>query len=171
MAGSQRSTTWPGWCSSTRPRRQFYADWDNAARGVVSNLRAGSAPFPDDPHVTAIIGELTVRSPAFGAYWARREVRPRTNEHKHLHHGQVGELDLRYQAFNVADAPGQQIFVYTAAPGSPSADALRLLHRFLPDTTHSDSTDSDSTGSNSADPETMDADDVGHSCRARAVSQ
>ena len=118
--------------------QQFYADWDNAARGVVSNLRAGSAPFPDDPHVTAIVGELTVRSPAFGRFWARREVRPRTNEHKHLHHHQVGDLDLRYQAFNVADAPGQQIFVYTAAPGSPSVDALRLLHRFIPDTTEPD---------------------------------
>ena len=118
--------------------QEFYADWDNAARGVVSNLRAESAPFPDDPHVTAIVGELTVRSPAFGVYWARREVRPRTNQHKHLHHHQVGDLDLRYQAFNVADAPGQQIFVYTAAPGSPSVDALRLLHRFIPDVTEPD---------------------------------
>ena len=120
----------------TAPR--FYADWDNAARGVVSNLRVGSAPFPDDLHVTAIVGELTVRSPAFNGYWARREVRPRTNEHKHLHHHQVGELDLRYQAFNVADAPGQQVFVYTAAPGSPSADALRLLRRFVPETSDPD---------------------------------
>ena len=113
----------------------FYADWDTAARGVVSNLRAGSAPFRDDPHVTAIVGELTVRSPAFVAHWSRREVQPRTNEHKHLHHHQVGDLDLHYQAFNVADAPGQQIFVYTAQAGSASADALRLLGRFIPDHT------------------------------------
>ncbi len=111
----------------------FYADWDHAARGVVSNLRAGSAPFPDDPHVKAIIGELTVRSPAFLSYWARREVHPRSNEHKHLHHGRVGDLHLRYQAFNVADAPGQQVFVYTAEPGSTSADGLRRLRRFLPE--------------------------------------
>lgn len=113
--------------------QRFYTDWDTAARGVVSNLRAGSAPFPDDPHVTAIIGELTVRSPAFTDFWARREVRPRTSEHKHLHHHQVGDVHLRYQAFNVADAPGQQLFVYTAAPGSRSADALQLLHRFVAD--------------------------------------
>ena len=128
----------------------FYADWDNAARGVVSNLRAGSAPFPDDPHVTAIVGELTVRSPAFGAFWARREVRPRTNEHKHLHHHQVGELDLRYQAFNVADAPGQQIFVYTAAPGKPQrrrATPAPPFHSRAPP--HPDSI--------SADPDTTDA--------------
>jgi len=110
--------------------RQFYADWDKAARGVVSNLRVVSAPFPDDPRVRAVVGELTVRSPAFLGYWARREARPRTYEHKHLHHEQVGDLNLRYQAFAVAGAPGQQIFVYTAAPGSPSADALTLLRRF-----------------------------------------
>jgi transcriptional regulator with XRE-family HTH domain len=107
----------------------FYADWDHAARGVVSNLRATSAPFPHDPQVLAVVGELTLRSPAFVAQWARREVRPRTNEDKHLHHPRVGDLHLRYQAFAVADAPGQQVFVYTAPPGSPSADGLALLRR------------------------------------------
>ncbi len=120
---------------------RFYADWDSAARGIVSNLRAGSAPFPDDPHVKAIVGELTVRSPAFVTFWARREVRPRTNEHKHLHHDHVGDLYLRYQAFNVVHAPGQQVFVYTAKPGSPSADGLRLLHRLLPGACDSDDSD------------------------------
>lgn len=119
----------------------FYADWENAARGVVSNLRAGSAPFPDDPDVKAIVGELTVRSPAFVTYWARREIRPRINKHKYLHHERVGDLYLRYQAFNVADAPGQQIFVYTAEPASPSADGLRLLHRFLPEAAVSNDND------------------------------
>lgn len=116
--------------------RYFYADWDRAARGVVSNLRAASAPFPDDPRVTTIVGELSVRSPAFVSYWARREVRPRTSEHKHLHHGQVGDLYLDYQSFAVCDAPGQQLFVYTAAHGSPSADALLLLRRLVTDPHH-----------------------------------
>lgn len=109
--------------------RDFYADWDSAARGVVSNLRAASAPFLNDPRVLAVVGEMTVRSPAFLAYWARREVRPRANENKHLHHAQVGDLHLQYQAFHVSDAPGQQVYVYTAPPGSPSADGLALLRR------------------------------------------
>ena len=109
--------------------RTFYTDWDSAARGVVSNLRAAAAPFPDDPRVTEVVGELTVRSPAFVRYWALREVRPRTNERKLVHHGEVGDLELRYQAFGIADAPGQQLFVYTAAPGSPAADGLTLLRR------------------------------------------
>lgn len=112
--------------------REFYSDWDTAARGVVSNLRAASAPFPDDARVLAVVGELTMRSPAFLHYWSRREVRPRTNENKHLRHDRVGDLHLRYQAFDVCDEPGQQMYVYTAPAGSPSADALTLLGRLAP---------------------------------------
>lgn len=92
--------------------REFYCDWDTAARGVV--------------------GELTMRSPAFLHYWSRREVRPRTNENKHLRHDRVGDLHLRYQAFDVCDEPGQQMYAYTAPAGSPSADALTLLGRLAP---------------------------------------
>lgn len=109
--------------------RDFYDDWDKAARGVVSNLRALSAPYRNDPEIIAIVGELTLRSPAFVSYWQRREVRPRVDEPKFLHHGRVGDLHLRYQAFSVAAAPGQHLFVYTAESGSSSADGLALLRR------------------------------------------
>ena len=115
--------------------RDFYADWDHAARGAVSNLRALSAPYRDDPRVIAIVGELTVRSPAFVTYWQRREVRPRVNEAKTLQHGRVGQLQLQYQGFAVAAAPGQHLFVYTAEPGSPSADGLALLSQLPIQTT------------------------------------
>jgi len=107
--------------------KTFYHDWDKAARGVVSNLRALSAPYRSDPQVISVVGELTVRSPAFVSLWQRREVRPRVNEPKVLHHSRIGDLHLRYQAFTVAAAPGQHIFVYTAEPHSPSADGLMLL--------------------------------------------
>ncbi|QMU74658.1 helix-turn-helix domain-containing protein [Streptacidiphilus sp. PB12-B1b] len=107
----------------------FYVDWDRAARGVVSNFRAGSAAFADDPSVTAVVGELTVRSPAFSAIWVRREARPRTQEHKALRHPQLGEVRLDYQSFAVTDAPGQQLFVYTADPAGPDPDALARLGR------------------------------------------
>ncbi|MGW7576494.1 helix-turn-helix transcriptional regulator [Streptomyces sp. NPDC054765] len=115
--------------------REFYLDWDHAARGVVGNLRALSSPFPDDPRVTEVIGQMSRHSPAFATLWARYEVRPRTSEDKRLWHPQVGELRLHYQAFTVTGAPGQQLFVYSAQPGSPSADALSLLRSLAADRT------------------------------------
>ena len=115
---------------------QFYVDWEQAARGVVSNFRLGSAAFAEDPRVTAVVGELTVRSPAFVDYWARYEVGPKTRERKALRHPGVGEIQLDYQAFAVSDAPGQQLFIYTAPSGTTSADALLLLARTRPANHH-----------------------------------
>lgn len=39
----------------------------------------------------------------------------------------VGDLDLHYEALHLPDSNGQRLLTHTAAPGSPSADALRLL--------------------------------------------
>lgn len=114
--------------------KSFYADWEEAARSVVGNLRAASAPYRDDTRVTAVIGELALRSPAFAALWARHDVTPRTTETKHFVHPDVGPLTLEFQSFAVTAAPGQQLFTYTAEPASPSADALRLLGVLTADT-------------------------------------
>lgn len=116
--------------------RDFYTDWDAAARGVTSNFRFAASGFDDDPRVHAVLGELSLRSPAFVDHWSRHEVRPRAgaDADKRLRHPQVGELTVRYHGFLVLAAPGQQMFVYTAEPGSPSADGLTLLHRFAPPT-------------------------------------
>ncbi|TNC25423.1 helix-turn-helix domain-containing protein [Amycolatopsis alkalitolerans] len=108
---------------------EFYLDWDSVARSTVASLRAASAPFHDDPRVSEVVGELTVRSPAFASYWARHEVRPRRAERKRFRHPLVGELEVHAQALSVTNAPGQQLFVYSAEPGSPSADGLTLLGR------------------------------------------
>ncbi|MCX5386003.1 helix-turn-helix transcriptional regulator [Streptomyces sp. NBC_00083] len=109
--------------------RDFYADWDQAARIAVGNLRASSSQFPRDERIQRVVGELSVHSPAFTGLWARYEVRPRTHEDKHFRHPQVGEVRLHFEALAVTSAPGQHLSVYSAAPGSASADALVLLGR------------------------------------------
>lgn len=109
--------------------REFYADWDTAAAVAITNLRATSAQFGDDEHIERVVGELSVHSPAFAARWARYEVRPRTHEDKHFRHPQVGELHLHFEALAVTSAPGQRLSVYSAQPGSASADGPVLLRR------------------------------------------
>ncbi|EXU62560.1 XRE family transcriptional regulator [Streptomyces sp. PRh5] len=109
--------------------REFYADWDNAARTAVGNLRASASQFPGNERIERVVGELSVRSPAFTGLWARYEVRPRTREDKHFRHPHVGELRLHFEALAVTGAPGQHLSVYSAEPGSAGADALALLRR------------------------------------------
>lgn len=105
--------------------REFYADWDEAARVAVRNLRATTA-VPDE-RTEQVIGALTVRSPAFASLWARYEVGPRTQEDKHFRHPDVGDIRLHFEKFTIASAPGQHLSVYTAEPGSAAADSLALL--------------------------------------------
>ena len=44
-----------------------------------------------------------------------------------FHHREVGDLTLTYELFTVNSAPGQQLLIFQAEPGSPSAHALALL--------------------------------------------
>lgn len=58
--------------------------------------------------------------------WFRRGVR-REGERHEPHTGGTGTLDLVYDTLRPADDPGRALVTYTADPGSPSDDGLRLL--------------------------------------------
>ncbi|MCP2343090.1 helix-turn-helix transcriptional regulator [Actinomadura rupiterrae] len=107
--------------------RRFYTDWDRAAQATVANLRQAAGFDPDDPHLAELVRDLTERSADFARLWNAHTVRGKTQDAKHLLHPDVGPLTLTYQAFDVRDAPGQQLVIYHAEPGSDSAQALNLL--------------------------------------------
>ncbi|MGW7534354.1 helix-turn-helix transcriptional regulator [Amycolatopsis sp. NPDC054798] len=104
--------------------RQFFARWDWTAQATVANLRAAAGL---DPGLPRLVEELSEGSAQFRTLWETHQVRGKTQEPKHLVHPAVGALTLTYQAFDVRSAPGQQLIVYQAEPGSASADALALL--------------------------------------------
>ncbi|MEV0390135.1 helix-turn-helix transcriptional regulator [Nonomuraea sp. NPDC050643] len=107
--------------------RDFYPDWERVAVNTVAGLRAAAGADPDDPRLIETVGELSVRSEAFRRLWARHDIRQKAHETKRFRHRLVGELTLTYEAFTVNSAPGQQLVVYQADPGSPSEQALSLL--------------------------------------------
>ncbi|MFC4084209.1 helix-turn-helix transcriptional regulator [Amycolatopsis samaneae] len=106
---------------------RFYARWDWTAQATVANLRIAAGYDPHDPALRRLVTELTEGSERFRDLWETHQVRGKTREPKHLVHPAVGPLTLTYQAFDVRDAPGQQLIIYHAEPGSPSAHALALL--------------------------------------------
>ncbi|GAB3855026.1 helix-turn-helix transcriptional regulator [Micromonospora andamanensis] len=104
--------------------RSFYPEWDQVARSSLGALRAAAGNMPDDPRLTELVGELSLKSPEFRRLWARHDVRGKSHEAKLLHHPEFGELTLTYESFTVDGASGQQLIVYQAEPGSPAAQAL-----------------------------------------------
>lgn len=107
--------------------RRFYARWEWTAQRTVANLRMSAGVSPEDPRLNALVTQLLDSSGEFRALWQAHGVRGKTQEPKHLVHPDVGPLALTYQAFDVRSAPGQQLVLYQAEPGSPSAQALALL--------------------------------------------
>jgi len=105
----------------------YFQDWDDVARAAVSAMRLAAGFSPPHPEVATLVRRLYARSPAFAALWDDRTVQGLTSVHKFIRHPEVGDLELWYQTFDVREAPGLQLTVATAEPGSTSEDALSLL--------------------------------------------
>jgi transcriptional regulator with XRE-family HTH domain len=105
----------------------FYPDWDLAADQSVAILRAEAGRDPYDKDLQDLIGELSTRSAEFRTKWGAHEVRRHATGTKHFHHPVVGDLDLVFEGADLPVDPGLSLLLYSAEPGSPTADALRLL--------------------------------------------
>lgn len=105
----------------------FFLDLDRAQRSCVASLRRAEGTAPGDPRVAEVVGDLLDASPRFAALWARHDVHAKTTETKRFHHRAVGELTLTSQMFDVRGAPGQELVVWSAPPGSVSAASLAIL--------------------------------------------
>jgi transcriptional regulator with XRE-family HTH domain len=107
--------------------RTTFPDWDAVAQDTVATLRAAAGADLDDPALTELVGELSLKSDEFRRLWARHDVREKAAGMKRFVHPLVGELELGYESFAVNDAPGQLLVAYHAEPGSASERALALL--------------------------------------------
>ncbi|MFE0380547.1 helix-turn-helix transcriptional regulator [Streptomyces inhibens] len=107
--------------------RELYPDRDEEIRRAVSSLRVAAGQHPDDQQLAELIGELSMKSTEFSSLWSRHVVNNCTFGTKHFHHPLVGDLRLDFEMMQTPDGSGQGVMMYTAAEGSPSEAALRLL--------------------------------------------
>ncbi|MGW1909499.1 helix-turn-helix domain-containing protein [Streptomyces sp. NPDC002076] len=115
--------------------RELFIDWEQKAIDIVCALRMDAGCHPDDPKLSALVGELSVKSEEFRRLWATHDVKEKSHGVKRLHHPLVGDLSLNFEGFRLADDSEQSLITYHAEPGSPSADSLRLLASWGTDAT------------------------------------
>ncbi|WP_181795498.1 helix-turn-helix transcriptional regulator [Streptomyces sp. WELS2] len=94
---------------------------------VVMQLRATLAGYPTDPAVTGLVGELREASADFARLWERHDVQTTPMLTKTFRHPAVGEITVDCDTVTLTDRD-QYLVLYTAPPGSPSAEALALLN-------------------------------------------
>ncbi|RWZ54831.1 XRE family transcriptional regulator [Labedella populi] len=105
----------------------FFADWRRSAESSVANLRLALGFDAHDAATLVLVDELAAGSGAFADLWSGNDARGKTREAKTFVHSDVGPMTLEFNAFDVRSAPGQQLIVYRAEPGSPSDHALKML--------------------------------------------
>ena len=107
--------------------QEFFVDYDRIADDAAAMLRLEAGRNPHDKALIELVGELSTRSERFRRRWASQDVKFHRSGRKRLRHPVVGQLDLDFESMELSSAPGLQLYVYTAAAGTPTADALKLL--------------------------------------------
>ena len=115
--------------------RGFYPDWDLFAQMCVAIMRAEAGRDPHDRGLQDLVGELSTQSETFRRLWGAHDVRTHGTGTKRFNHPDVGELTLAYEELAITAEPGLVLILYTAEPGSPSAEKLRLLASLAADQT------------------------------------
>ncbi|WP_327317489.1 helix-turn-helix domain-containing protein [Streptomyces sp. NBC_01235] len=115
--------------------RDLFVDWEQKAIDIVCALRMDAGCYPDDPRLSALVGELSVKSEDFRRLWATHDVKEKSHGVKRLRHPLVGELSLNFEGFRLLDDGEQTMVTYHADPESASAEALRLLASWGADAT------------------------------------
>jgi transcriptional regulator with XRE-family HTH domain len=101
-------------------------DHEHHSRVQVSQLRAVAARLGPQSAAASLARYLERHSPEFEVLWAANEVGLRQSEEKRFLHPEVGALSLYCQIVLDPDQT-QTLLVFTATPGTESAEKLRLL--------------------------------------------
>lgn len=123
---SERNVIWRFFTDSSSRKRHDADGARRFAREAVADLRTAAARYPDDAGVRSLVDRLLAASTEFRDLWAQQDVQVHRSTHKRLHHPLVGWLDLDCEGLHDPNRD-QWIVFYTAAPGTPSHEALRLL--------------------------------------------
>lgn len=107
--------------------RNLYPDWDKAADTGAALLHTEAGRDPYNKDLSDLVGELSTRSEEFRIRWARHDVRLHSTGFKEFRHPAVGNLRLNFDAMELPATPGLTLTAYSAKPGTPDEDGLRLL--------------------------------------------
>jgi transcriptional regulator with XRE-family HTH domain len=114
------------WFNDPRLRAAFPADEHEAlARRHVANLRAAVVRRGHDAVSTELVAHLRANA-EFARLWSLHEVTTERRNHVRVVHPTVGPLEFSCEAL-LTPSEDQMLVLFTAAPGTPTADYLDLL--------------------------------------------
>ncbi|HEY1969013.1 MAG TPA: helix-turn-helix transcriptional regulator [Pseudonocardia sp.] len=126
VAEGERNVVWR-WFTDPEVRQHYPPEeHDYYSRLHVADLRAAVARHADDPAVPELLGQLRAASAEFAGLWDRHEVAVRRRSRMRLVHPLIGPVELDSELL-LTPAEDQRLLVFTAPPGSTTAEQLELL--------------------------------------------
>jgi transcriptional regulator with XRE-family HTH domain len=107
--------------------RQVIVDWDDEARRVLSQYRADTVGYADDPAVKQLVARLQDASPEFAAWWPRHDVAGLGSRIRRFAHPVAGLLTFEHLQLVPAGADHLRVIVHLGLPGDDSADRLAAV--------------------------------------------
>jgi transcriptional regulator with XRE-family HTH domain len=124
--GHERNILWRQFMSDdSRFVRDAEEQAELEAEGVA-DLGAALGRYPEDPDLRALVADLRAASPRFEALWQLRPAEVRTAARKTIRHPEVGDITVDCDVLTV-HGTDLRLIVYSAPPGSPDAERLKLL--------------------------------------------
>ena len=115
------------WFTDPEARAPYPADEQEVlSRVYAAGLRQLASQRGPQSRPAQLAERLLAVSPSFAEVWARQEVGLHPPEVKRFAHPEVGDLELSCQTLLDPDQ-SHRLLVYTAEPGSVSAEKLQLL--------------------------------------------
>ncbi|MEU4602862.1 helix-turn-helix transcriptional regulator [Kribbella sp. NPDC023972] len=96
------------------------------ALAAAADLRGATGRYPNDPGIAALVADLLAGSEEFAEIWSFHDVSRQHSMCQTIFHPEVGRIDVICEVLVVPERD-QRVVLYTAEPGSPSDQALRLL--------------------------------------------
>lgn len=125
-----RNLAW--WVFTDPAAREVLVEWEREAQGLLARLRAATGRHPGQPLFDELVADLHAHSTEVRDWWPRHDVRASGTGTKRLRHPRLGAITLDHTVLQVADAPDQQLAVYSAEAGSKDAAALAQLSAVIP---------------------------------------
>ena len=124
--GLARSVVYRWWTDPAS--RDLYPEEDHDLHGRIftADLRAAYTRDGADSRAGELVEELLATSPEFARVWAEHEVGVKHTKVKRIRHPEVGVVEVYCQTLFDLDQ-SQGLLVFTAVPGSESAEKLRLI--------------------------------------------
>lgn len=93
---------------------------------AVASMRESAARYPDDPGVRRLVADLLAHSPRFTQLWDEGRSGHWPSQTKTIDHPDLGPITVDCDSLFVP-LVDQTMIVYSAAPDTSAAEALRLL--------------------------------------------